>query len=237
MLSYINPKNGPVLPGEEEREVVYARDQKEYNPLRTLRGAAVEVPVLSRWSPTEEQRMAIYAGKDIFLNLFTFGGPLQPIQMFIGSDGDAIDIKDVIEAGHAKKDTGSSEITHMTCRSRMEQRGPWEYREGLDTWEYSPNGDRICSFCGSLHPDDFMELVRQAAEGGAEEVVEIEPSDKSYKIYVGRQSVRNASVGGIKFYTWHLPSPISDENKALFQQAVDNTRKRFEDMMGRNYPG
>jgi hypothetical protein len=233
MIDYIGPKDGPVVPGEELREVIYARDQREYLPLRTLRGSVTEVPVLSRWSPTPEQRQAIVEGKDIFLNLFTFGRPLQPIQMFVASDEDSTEIMQIVGIKPIQTDYGTSEITHMTCRSRMEQQGPWEYREGLDKWEYSPNGDRTCSFCGSLHPEDFMDLVRKAAAG---EPIEVEPSDKTYKIYVGRQSVKNASEGGIKFYTWHLPT-ISDEDRELFAQAVANTRKRFEETMQRNYPG
>ena len=234
MLSYISPKDGPVLLGEEDREVVYSRDGKEYLPLRTLRGSVTEVPVLSRWSPTPEQRQLIAEGKDIFLNLFTFGGPLQPIKVFVASDEDSEEIKKVISTGDVWMGDNHPDIMRMTCRSRMEQRGPWEYREGLDTWEYCPNGDRTCSFCGSLHPEDFLALVRLAAEG---QPVEIEPSDKSYKIYVGRRTVRNASEGGIKFYTWHLSGPVSTSDQDLYEQAVLNTKKRFEEMMQRQYPG
>ncbi len=40
--------------------------------------------MLSRWSPTPKQREAIAAGADIFLELMTFGTPLQPILMFVG---------------------------------------------------------------------------------------------------------------------------------------------------------
>lgn len=86
MYDYIKPKDGPVVEGMEAEEVVYAKDQPEYIPLRTLRGEGVMVPVISRWSPNEEQRKAIANGADIYLELSTFGGPLQPIRMAI-SDG------------------------------------------------------------------------------------------------------------------------------------------------------
>lgn len=234
MLDYVNPRDGPVLIGEDQWEVAYARDDKEYRPIKALRGSSVEVPVLSRWSPTKEQRLAIADGKDIFLRLLTFGAPLQRIQMFVASDDDTKEIKEVMAIGPSRTSL-DSEITHMTCPSRMQQQGPWEYREGLDNWDYSPNGDRICSFCGSLHPKDFMDLVKKSA--ACEEGVEIEPSDKGYKIYVGRPSVKNASEGGIKFYTWHLPpSEVSPEDDVVFKLAVGNTRKRFEEMMQKNYP-
>jgi hypothetical protein len=51
--------------------------------------------------------------------------------------------------------------------------------QNLDTYE--PNHGLIgqprgCSYCGSMHPDDFMEAVRNGLEIG--------PTDKSYKVYV-----------------------------------------------------
>lgn len=92
MLSFLEPKDGPVAPGEEEREVVYAKNQIQYKPLRTLRGDAVDSPVISRWSPTDEQRKMIAEGKDIFLELLTFHQPLQPILVYVGDDSDKQEI-------------------------------------------------------------------------------------------------------------------------------------------------
>ena len=86
MYDFLSPKDGPVVEGMEAEEIVYAKDQPEYIPLRTLRGDGQMVPVISRWSPTKEQRELIANGADIFLELSTFGNPLQPIRMAI-SDG------------------------------------------------------------------------------------------------------------------------------------------------------
>ncbi len=67
----------------------------------------------------------------------------------------------------------------QTCPRRMSEFGPWERAEGLDQWTTGHGAigqDRVgpsCSFCGSLHPDRFMELVR---EGWV-----VEPTRKSYK--------------------------------------------------------
>jgi len=83
MISYLRPKDGPVIEGSEHKEVVYAKDQPQYLPLRTLVGNDRERRVLSRWSPTPEQRKAIAEGADIYLQLMTFGDPLQPILVFI----------------------------------------------------------------------------------------------------------------------------------------------------------
>lgn len=72
----------------------------------------------------------------------------------------------------------------QTCPRRMADLGPWQREEGLDEWR----ADRgvigqgkvglSCSFCGSLHPDRFMELVREGWIVG--------PTDKSYKAYLGK---------------------------------------------------
>ena len=49
MFSYLKPKDGVVIPGFEQKEVVYAEDQPEYIPLRTLVSNDLRKAVLSRW--------------------------------------------------------------------------------------------------------------------------------------------------------------------------------------------
>lgn len=72
----------------------------------------------------------------------------------------------------------------QTCPRRMTDWGPWQREEDLDTWDLKHGvigqGDigPGCSFCGSLHPDRFMELVRGGWVVG--------PTDKSYKAYLGK---------------------------------------------------
>lgn len=57
-----------------------------------------------------------------------------------------------------------------------------------DTW-LDRTGKLYCGHCGSLHPLAFMRAVTNNVELG--------PTDKSYKVYVGRS-------GGDKFYFQHL---------------------------------
>lgn len=66
-----------------------------------------------------------------------------------------------------------------TCPRRMNEMGPWEYKEGLDSWQPSHLAERgrVCSFCGGLHPDELLERIERG-----EEVI---PTDKSTKVYVG----------------------------------------------------
>lgn len=86
MFDYIHPANAAVIGGLEDLEVVYAKDQPEYLPLRTLVSAGRERRVVSRWSLTETQRAAVASGADVLLELSTFGWPLQPIRMAV-ADG------------------------------------------------------------------------------------------------------------------------------------------------------
>ena len=86
MLDYLQPRDGPVVDGLASHEVVYAKDQPEYNPLRTLRSDGPMGRVISRWTLTPEQRKAVAEGADVFLELSTFHKPLQPIRIAV-SDG------------------------------------------------------------------------------------------------------------------------------------------------------
>ncbi len=56
--------------------------------------------------------------------------------------------------------------------------------------------DRVCSICGSMHPDEVIELIRTGK-------AKYEGSTKSYKMYISRKEVPNASFGGIKYYRNH----------------------------------
>ena len=68
----------------------------------------------------------------------------------------------------------------QTCPRRMHEMGPWSREEGQDKWLDSPRRQGevtpYCSFCGSLHPGKFLELV---AKGWA-----VGPTDKNYKAYL-----------------------------------------------------
>lgn len=72
----------------------------------------------------------------------------------------------------------------QTCPRRMAEAGPWERAEGLDSWTTGrgvTGQDAVglsCSFCGSLNPARFMELVHEGWIVG--------PTDKNYKAYLDR---------------------------------------------------
>lgn len=89
MFEYLNPADKPVVDGLEAHEVIYAKDQPQYVPLRSLRSNYAEGAVLSRWALTAAQRKAVAEGADIFLELLTFGEPLQPILMAVSDNPNA----------------------------------------------------------------------------------------------------------------------------------------------------
>ncbi len=100
-------------------------------------------------------------------------------------------------------------------------------------WEKRPNGDRCCSYCGSLHPDDFLDIMQRYAAG--EEGYHFGLTDKSYKVYVSRPGVRNAGDGGIKFYGHHAVSkdhPDRAAHEAAWRAAVEKHRADFQARWG-----
>jgi hypothetical protein len=82
MFDYLSTHDGPVVVGLEAFETVYAKDQPEYLPLRTL-PAESGMSAISRWHLNDEQRKAIAEGADILLEVTHFRGPLAPVRMMV----------------------------------------------------------------------------------------------------------------------------------------------------------
>lgn len=119
-----------------------------------------------------------------------------------------------------------SKIETHICGSRQTTPTPPGYAD-RDTWRAEANGDRTCSFCGSLHHDDWLRLMRDALDPKTETRIDL--SDKGYKFYVHQAGVRNASQGGIKFYTWHIPSDAwAAEANAIHKDVTAASRAKFE---------
>jgi hypothetical protein len=97
-----------------------------------------------------------------------------------------------------------------------------------DTWDMGPDGNRTCSYCGSMHYDDFIDMCRLAI---VDEGYSIDPSDKGYKVYVRQPGVRNASEGAIKYYKQHTPPDAAVHDQELFQEAAQVSHQRFNEQM------
>ncbi len=93
----LRPKDGPVVSELEALEIVFAKDQPEYTPLRVLRSSAPHGNVLSRWTLTAQQRKLVAEGADIFLSVRTFGMHLQPVQMLVAHELDGQSVAEVLE--------------------------------------------------------------------------------------------------------------------------------------------
>jgi hypothetical protein len=91
-----------------------------------------------------------------------------------------------------------------------------------------PDGSRTCSYCGSLHPDDVVDILYQFLEDPA---YHFSTTDKGYKFYANRPGTQNASQGGIKYYTWH------DEGwegvEAAYRLALPVMQLRWNEKFGR----
>lgn len=73
-----------------------------------------------------------------------------------------------------------------------------------DRWDVR-DGFRSCSYCGSIHPDDLLELIKKHG------ISIIEPTDKSYKCYINAPNFNFC-----KYYFWHNTTELIDEyNKQL----------------------
>lgn len=105
-----------------------------------------------------------------------------------------------------------------TCPRGAEVFGPLADRAKESTWD-KIGEDRVCSYCGSLHPEDFEKIVDLCIESNGEKA-EIDLSDKGYKIYARRKETVNASQGGIKFYTMHI-GVIEEPQKSEYITRVE----------------
>ena len=118
-------------------------------------------------------------------------------------------------------------------RSIVRTRGGVSQERPRHFWQkFRTNGNRVCSACGSLHPDDFAFMVWEAANAPEDgpwcATAEILPSDKPYKIYVRQAGVRNAMEGGIKFYTHHLSERKAKQIEGDYREAVRRSDIRSE---------
>lgn len=117
--------------------------------------------------------------------LFSTGKPFRQHKYEVEQEYNVVDKSEV------------DKLERQTCGRRMGEFGPWEMIENIDHWEVLANGDKVCSFCGSLHPMTVIEIIKVHG------LQTVQRSTKSYKWYIQRPNVKNASDGGIKYYRHH----------------------------------
>ena len=102
-------------------------------------------------------------------------------------------------------------LERQTCGRRMQDFGPWERENNLDHWSIR-NGQKTCSFCGSINPMSLLEAIKTHGFSI------IEKTDKSYKWYV--------SIPGVyaKYYRHHdTPEFINGYNALIDDKAKKKT--------------
>lgn len=128
----------------------------------------------------------------------------------------------------------SKKLQRHTCPDRLQSFGPWQKKENEDTWNIEPNGDRTCSFCGSLHFDDFEKCVDLCLRDVSKCRIE-KAMGKNYKIYVTRPEIKNAGEGGIKFYTWHCNEKnqeyLDEFNDKKYLPSCEKSRDYFNNVI------
>lgn len=70
----------PVIPGLEEYEVKIAESQDEYGTLPALFVNGDE-HIVTRWHLTWRERIVAFINGDIYLSIWRFGRPVQPVMM------------------------------------------------------------------------------------------------------------------------------------------------------------
>lgn len=118
------------------------------------------------------------------------------------------------------------------CPRRDESPNPDAYGDGTatpDRWDrrHGRKGPRSCSYCGSMHQDDFIAVAR---DGGGE----LGPTDKSCKVYVEIETVlytptsttyANGKQGKVTKYP-KRPATL----KFYFQHLSVDQRREFVDL-------
>jgi len=82
-MEIVDPRVDPRLVPSGSRPVVIAKNQNEYRDLPSIRTPNGQV--ITRWSPSEEERRAIFEGQDIYLTILTTK-QVQPTRMSVGPE-------------------------------------------------------------------------------------------------------------------------------------------------------
>jgi hypothetical protein len=80
-MEIADPRINPALVPDGSRAVVIAEHQTEYKDLPSVRTPGGQV--ITRWTPTTEERAAVARGEDIFVTILSCGA-INPLFVTIG---------------------------------------------------------------------------------------------------------------------------------------------------------
>jgi hypothetical protein len=81
-FDYLTPAQGPVVDGLEDHEKIYALEQADYLPIRTLQGERGRSAIY-RVEMSQQQRQMVADGADVLVEILHFGGPLAPSRVML----------------------------------------------------------------------------------------------------------------------------------------------------------
>lgn len=81
-FDYLRPAIGEVINGLEDCENIYALEQGEYLPVRTL-PAEEGNSAIYRLELTDQQRQMVSQGADVLVEILHFRGPLAPSRVML----------------------------------------------------------------------------------------------------------------------------------------------------------
>lgn len=80
-MEVVDPRVDPSLVPDGSRAVVIAEHQSEFNNLPSIR--TPDGQVITRWTFTDEERLAIVRGEDVYITLLS-DGPINPLFATVG---------------------------------------------------------------------------------------------------------------------------------------------------------
>ncbi len=80
-MEICDPRVDPSLVPPGSKALVIAEHQPEYQDLPSIR--TPDGQVITRWSPTDDERRRLVAGEDIFLTILSHG-PICPVLLTVG---------------------------------------------------------------------------------------------------------------------------------------------------------
>lgn len=99
------------------------------------------------------------------------------------------------------------------------------------TWRTEKDGTRTCTYCGSLHPEDFVDILYGYIE--RKEGYYFSTTDKGgWKYYANLPGCRNAGDGGMKFYGNHATDEWRERVEAALGLAIPVFRAQMQERYG-----
>jgi hypothetical protein len=121
------------------------------------------------------------------------------------------------------------------CPKREENPTSYSSFPNKDKWRVEKNGDLCCSYCGALHPEQFLKFCKVVVDD-SDIKKRIEYISNKGKIYIERPTINNAQQGAIKTYNCHIDvwlDTFSKEERVILigqiNAAIDKSKVKYKE--------